>query len=91
MYKKVRSQKTSFGLQKTADKAKKLVAVAGLSEASAEGTQHSYAEEEKLAFVDWINYQLENDPDLTKQLPIEEDGIALFDAMKDGIVMWYVF
>ena len=38
MYDKVKSQKTTFGLQKTADKAKKLVTVKGLSEASAEGT-----------------------------------------------------
>ena len=88
MYQKVKSQKTSFGLQKTADKAKKLVALSGLSEASADGTHHSYAEEEKLAFVDWINYQLEKDTDLSTQLPIEEDGEALFAAMHDGLVMW---
>ena len=88
MYQKVKSQKTSFGLQKTAEKAKKLVAVSGLSEASAEGTQHSYAEEEKLAFVDWINYQLEKDTDLSAQLPIEEEGEALFAGMNNGIVMW---
>lgn len=38
MYKKVQSSKQTFGLQKTAEKAKKLVTVGGLSEASAEGT-----------------------------------------------------
>ena len=38
MYSKVKSEKKTFGLQKTADKAKKLVTVGGLSEASAEGT-----------------------------------------------------
>ena len=37
MYAKVTSEKKTFGLQKTADKAKKLVQVGGLSEASAEG------------------------------------------------------
>ena len=70
MYDKVRKGKMSYGLQKTAEKAKKLVTVSGLSEASAEGTQHSFSEEEKLAFVDWINFQLENDPDVKHKLPI---------------------
>ena len=37
MYSKVTSEKKSFGLQKTAEKAKTLVQVGGLSEASAEG------------------------------------------------------
>ncbi len=40
MYKKVQSNKQSFGLQKTAEKAKTLVTVKGLSEASAEGTHN---------------------------------------------------
>lgn len=87
MYRKVRKEKTSFGLHKTAEKAKKLVTVSGLSEASAEGTQHSFSEEEKLAFVDWINFQLENDPDVKHKLPIEEDGEALFRAVDDGIIL----
>ena len=37
MYKKVKKGKKTFGLQKTVEKAKKLVTVGGLSEASAEG------------------------------------------------------
>ena len=37
MYKKVSSSKVKFGLADTAEKAKKLVKVEGLSEASAEG------------------------------------------------------
>ena len=41
MYRKVQSGKQTFGLQKTVDKAKKLVTVGGLSEASAEGTRGS--------------------------------------------------
>lgn len=52
------------------------------------GTTHSFAEEEKLAFVDWINFQLENDADLAKVLPISEEGSGLFDAVKDGLVLW---
>ena len=81
MYKKVRKDKTSYGLQKTTEKAKKLETVSSLSEASAEGTQHFFSEEEKLVFVDWINLQLENDPDVKHKLPIEEEGEALFRAV----------
>lgn len=87
MYKKVKEGKTKFALQTTAEKAKKLVKTSGSSQASAEGTQHSFSEEEKLAFVDWINFQLENDPEMSSRLPISEDGLALFSAMDDGIVM----
>lgn len=54
------------------------------------GTTHSFAEEEKLAFVDWINFQLENDSDLNYLLPISEDGDALFVAVKDGLILWLV-
>lgn len=52
------------------------------------GTTHSFSEEEKLAFCDWINYQLEEDPDLQKHLPIAEDGNALFEAVHDGLILW---
>ena len=51
------------------------------------GTTHSFSEEEKLAFCDWINYQLEDDADL-KNLPISEEGNALFEALYDGIILW---
>ena len=90
MYKKVRSSKKTFRLAETADKAKNLVTVKGLSEASAEGTQHSFSEEEKIAFVDWINYQLEKDQDLITRalLPVKEDGDGLFTAVHDGLILW---
>ena len=53
------------------------------------GTTHSFSEEEKLAFVDWINYQLEEDADLKNHLPVPEDGDALFSAVHDGLILWY--
>lgn len=87
MYVKVKSGKVKFGLAEQADKAKKLVKTGGRSEGSAEGTTHSFSEEEKLAFVDWINFQLENDPDVKDILPIEEDGNALFKACYNGLVL----
>ena len=91
MFKKISSGKTKYALAQTAEKAKKLVTVAGMSEASAEGTQHSFSEEEKIAFVDWINYQLEEDADLKKHLPIGEDGGQLFEAVHDGLILWCVY
>ena len=52
------------------------------------GTTHSFSEEEKLAFVDWINYQLEEDADLKNHLPVPEEGDALFSAVHDGLILW---
>ena len=45
--------------------------------------------QEKLAFVDWINFRLAKDPLLVKlgSIPISEEGEALFKALKDGIIM----
>ena len=52
------------------------------------GTTHSFSEEEKLAFCDWINYQLEDDGDLKDHLPILEEGNALFEALYNGVILW---
>lgn len=60
-----------------------------LTSCSSTGTTHSFSEEEKLAFCDWINYQLEEDADLKTHLPIAEDGDALFKALFDGLILWY--
>jgi len=68
---------------------KKKVNVNKGSEKSSEWTTHSYAEEEKLAFVDWINFRLSKDELLLKHgnIPIAEDGTALFAALRDGIIL----
>jgi len=68
---------------------KKKVNVKKGSDKSSEWTTHTYAEEEKLAFVDWINFRLAKDELLKKlgSIPIAEDGEALFTALKDGIIM----
>ena len=50
MLKKVKDKKVTYKLAETAEKAKKLVTVGGLSEASAEGTTHTFSEEEKVTF-----------------------------------------
>ena len=55
-----------------------------------QGTTHSFSEEEKLAFVDWINYQLEDDADLKScdVLPVAEEGDGLFTAVYNGLILW---
>ena len=40
--------------------------------------------------MDWINYQLEEDADLKNHLPVPEEGDALFKAVHDGLILWYV-
>ncbi|KAG9478353.1 hypothetical protein GDO78_013383 [Eleutherodactylus coqui] len=64
-----------------------ICAIGGTSELSSEGTQHSYSEEEKYAFVNWINKALENDPDCKHVLPMNPNTNDLFRALGDGIVL----
>eukprot|EP01134_Creolimax_fragrantissima_P002931 CFRG2931T1 len=61
----------------------------GTTKASATGTTHSATEDEKVAFVDWINYSLGSDEDLKKTgaVPMSEQGDALYSACHDGILM----
>lgn len=46
------------------------------------------AEEEKVAFVNWINKALEKDADCKHVLAMDPAGDDLFTAMGDGIVLW---
>lgn len=69
----------------------KAINTQGGSDKSSDWVTHSYAEEEKLAFVDWINFRLSKDEYYSSFgkgcLPIKEDGEALFVALKDGILL----
>lgn len=47
------------------------------------------AEEERYAFVNWLNTALENDPDCKHALPMDPNSDSLFKALGDGIVLWY--
>lgn len=60
--------------------------IAGYS-TTAGDVQHSYSDEEKIAFVDWINECLEGDADLKSKIPISAAGEALFNACHDGILL----
>uniref|UniRef100_A0A669BAZ0 Plastin-3 n=1 Tax=Oreochromis niloticus TaxID=8128 RepID=A0A669BAZ0_ORENI len=64
-----------------------ILAIGGTSELSSEGTQHSFSEEERYAFVNWINTALEKDPDCQHVLPMDPNTNALFTCVGDGIVL----
>uniref|UniRef100_A0A2I3RWX8 Lymphocyte cytosolic protein 1 n=1 Tax=Pan troglodytes TaxID=9598 RepID=A0A2I3RWX8_PANTR len=71
--------------RKAINKKEGICAIGGTSEQSSVGTQHSYSEEEKYAFVNWINKALENDPDCRHVIPMNPNTNDLFNAVGDGI------
>ncbi|EPY78914.1 plastin-2 isoform 16 [Camelus ferus] len=73
--------------RKAINKKEGICAIGGTSEQSSVGTQHSYSEEEKYAFVNWINKALENDPDCRHVIPMNPNTNDLFSAVGDGIVL----
>lgn len=49
---------------------------------------HTLTEEERFAFVNWINTALEKDPDCKHVLPMDPNTDSLFTTVGDGIVLW---
>ncbi|KAK9498028.1 hypothetical protein O3M35_003913 [Rhynocoris fuscipes] len=68
-------------------KKENLETLGGMSDASSEGTTHSVRLEEQLAFSDWINSNLGQDPDLKHLLLIDAEGKGLYESVKDGILL----
>uniref|UniRef100_A0A8D3BUZ0 Plastin-3 n=1 Tax=Scophthalmus maximus TaxID=52904 RepID=A0A8D3BUZ0_SCOMX len=58
-----------------------ILAIGGTSVQSSEGTQHSFSEEERFAFVNWINTALEKDPDCQHVLPMDPNTDSLFKCI----------
>ena len=83
---KAKDVATTF--KQVVSKRENLETLGGMSEASSEGTTHSVRMEEQLAFSDWVNSNLGNDPDLKHLLPIDSEGKGLLDKVKDGILLW---
>ncbi|KAA6403905.1 MAG: putative Ca2+-binding actin-bundling protein [Streblomastix strix] len=52
-----------------------------------ESSMHTYAEEEKTAYVEFINQNLIGDPELANKLPINSEGNDIFEIMKDGLLI----
>lgn len=46
------------------------------------------SEEEKVAFVNWINKALQDDPDCKHLLPMNPSDASLFKSLADGILLW---
>lgn len=51
--------------------------------------RHAISQSEKTSYVNHINRYLGEDPFLKKYLPIDPDTNALFDLVKDGVLLWY--
>ena len=52
------------------------------------GSFHTFAEEEKVVFVQFINENLKEDEQLTDMLPINHENMDLFHNNDDGILLW---
>ncbi|XP_013862210.1 plastin-3 [Austrofundulus limnaeus] len=85
--KELKGSQVAKTFRKAINRKEGILAIGGTSELSSEGTQHSYSEEERYAFVNWINTALEIDPDCQNVLPMDPNTDALFSALGDGIVL----
>lgn len=47
-----------------------------------------FSEEEKVAFVNWVNKALKDDPDCKHLLPMNPSDASLFKSLADGILLW---
>ncbi|NXE03846.1 PLSI protein, partial [Lophotis ruficrista] len=83
----LKSKDVSKSFRKTINKKQGITAIGGTSAISSEGTQHSYSEEEKVAFVNWINKALQDDPDCKHLLPMNPSDASLFKSLADGILL----
>ncbi|OCT95586.1 plastin-2 [Xenopus laevis] len=83
----LKSSDVAKTFRKAINKKEGICAIGGTSEQSSAGTQHSYSEEEKYAFVNWVNKALEKDQDCKHVIPMNPDTDDLFKAVGDGIVL----
>ncbi|KAM6414324.1 plastin-1 [Rhynochetos jubatus] len=83
----LKSKDVSKSFRKSINKKQGITAIGGTSAISSEGTQHSYSEEEKVAFVNWINKALQDDPDCKHLLPMNPSDASLFKSLADGVLL----
>ncbi|XP_014256735.1 plastin-2 [Cimex lectularius] len=83
----LKANEVASTFKKVVSKKENLETLGGMSDASSEGTTHSVRLEEQLAFSDWINSNLAQDPDLKHLLKIDPEGKRLYDSVKDGILL----
>uniref|UniRef100_A0A671R035 Plastin-3 n=1 Tax=Sinocyclocheilus anshuiensis TaxID=1608454 RepID=A0A671R035_9TELE len=87
IFQELKSSDIAKSFRKAINRKEGILAIGGTSELSSAGTQHSFSEEERFAFVNWINTALEQDPDCKHVLPMNPNTDDLFKAVGDGIVL----
>uniref|UniRef100_A0AAY5KYW2 Plastin 1 n=1 Tax=Esox lucius TaxID=8010 RepID=A0AAY5KYW2_ESOLU len=87
IFQELKSKELSETFKKTIARKEGIQSFGGTSGISSEGTQHSYSDEEKVAFVNWINKALAKDEDCKHLLPMNPDDNSLFTSVKDGILL----
>ncbi|KAM6912384.1 plastin-1-like [Xenentodon cancila] len=87
IYQELKSKKFSETFKKVLSRRDGIRSFGGTSGISSEGTQHSYSDEEKVAFAKWINKALSKDPDCQHLLPMNPDDESLFTSVRDGVLL----
>uniref|UniRef100_A0A671LYA7 Plastin-3 n=1 Tax=Sinocyclocheilus anshuiensis TaxID=1608454 RepID=A0A671LYA7_9TELE len=87
IFQELKSSDIAKSFRKAINRKEGILAIGGTSELSSAGTQHSFSEEERFAFVNWINTALEQDPDCKHVLPMNPNTDDLFKAVGDGVVL----
>uniref|UniRef100_A0A672KTW7 Plastin-3 n=1 Tax=Sinocyclocheilus grahami TaxID=75366 RepID=A0A672KTW7_SINGR len=87
IFQELKSSDIAKSFRKAINRKEGILAIGGTSELSSAGTQHSFSEEERFAFVNWINTALEQDPDCKHVLPMNPNKDDLFKAVGDGVVL----
>uniref|UniRef100_A0A8C2D640 Plastin 1 (I isoform) n=1 Tax=Cyprinus carpio TaxID=7962 RepID=A0A8C2D640_CYPCA len=87
IYQELRSKEVRETFRKCISRRDGIRSFGGTSRISSEGTQHSYSDEEKVAFVNWINKALADDPDCKQLIPMDPETDSLFKSVKDGILL----
>ncbi|KAM9316964.1 plastin-1 [Gastrophryne carolinensis] len=83
----LKSKDVSRTFRRSINRRQGITAIGGTSSISSQGTQHSYSDEEKVAFANWINKALKEDPDCRHVLPLNPSNDSLFKSLKDGILL----
>ncbi|KAM4041289.1 plastin-1 isoform 1-T3 [Anomaloglossus baeobatrachus] len=87
LFQDLKSKDVCRTFRKSINKRMGITAIGGTSSISSQGTQHSYSDEEKVAFVNWINKALKDDPHVAHLLPMDPSNNSLFTSLRDGILL----
>jgi plastin-3 len=87
LYAQIKSERDlGHGFKKMVSKRQNVDTLGGMTAASSEGTTHTVRKEEQVAFSNWINRNLADDPDCKKYIPLDPETKDLYNKCKDGII-----